>query len=351
MALVVVVPGPGGQGGSRSATGGKSLGPLSVGPLSVGPVSVGPLSVGSGLRRTDPVQRLVTALSSSVRAVRGPVPRSGDVVVLDFADLFSSPPAEGDAAAPYPDGAKAPGEPHRTAAPSDAEELTDVLLRGWLTSATRIGRFEAQPDRRRRPVPAVVPSPVAGSTPGAGPDGSGDQVARAALVASLGTSTYFRGSPELADAEARAVARYLTDLKLRHEVRDRTQAAILPSTRVVVGHGLGAVIAYEALCALSDSVSVAFVSLSAAMCGPQEVFARLEPAPRNEQGHWPASIRRWSNVVAHSDPTAMIAPQLTERFGPGIEDEVIEIKSSCGELNSYLLDRATGRAVATGLAG
>lgn len=267
--------------------------------------------------------------------------------MLDFADLFAAPPAEGDAAASYP-GARASTRQDGTAAVADdAAELTEELLRGWWTAAIRIGQFEAHSDRRRRPMLAGTRFPA----PATGPGGPADPVDSAGLSAALGTGTYFRGSPELAGAEARALARYLTDLKLRHEVRDRAQAAILPGTQVVVGHGLGAVIAYEALCALSDSVSVAFVSLGAAMCGPRQVFARLEPAPRNEQGHWPASIRRWSNVVAHSDPTAMITSQLTELFGPGIEDEVIEIKTSCGDLNAYLLDRATGRAMAAGLAG
>lgn len=233
-----------------------------------------------------------------------------------------------------------------------------MLLSGWWTAATRIGTLEGHADRRRRPLhqpgtqgPASQEDPASQSSASQSSEPQSTESQSPALSAALGTSAYFRGSPELAGAEARALSRYLTDLKLRHEVRDRTQAAILPDTKVVVGHGIGALIAYEALCALSDAVSVAFVSLGAAMCGPDPVFARLEPAPRNEQGHWPAAIRRWFNVVAHSDPTAMVAPQLTERFGPGIEDEVIEIKSSCGDLQPYLLDRATGRALATGLTG
>jgi hypothetical protein len=290
--------------------------------------------------------------------------------VLDVADLFAVRPSGHDKAT-YPGAGAASADENGAVTHGETEELAEALLSGWWTSATRIGKFEGHPDRRRRPGPASAPQNSASQDPGsqnsvspnssapgetrpAGAeaiDGAAGPARSAALAAALGASTYFRGSPELAGAEARALSRYLTDLKLRHEVRDRTQAAILPDTKVVVGHGTGALIAYEALCALSDAVSVAFVSLGAAMCGPQQVFTRLEPAPRNEQGHWPAAIRRWFNVVAHSDPTAMIAPQLTERFGPGIEDEVIEIKSSCGDLQPYLLDRATGRALATGLIG
>lgn len=294
MTLVVVVPGPGGPG-PRSADSGARP--------------------GNPVRRSDPVQRVVAALSSSVRATRGQVPRADDVTVLDFADLFGRPAVE--------DG-------HDE---SSRDELTAELLRAWWTEAARLSRFEAS----------------ATAATAAAADRLGDGAGSAELSAALGESAYFRGLPDLAGAEAHALSRYLTDLKLRHEVRDRTQGAILPDTRVVVGHGIGALIAYEALCALGDGASVTFVSLGAAMCGPQQVFTRLEPAPRNEQGHWPATVRRWFNVVAHCDPTAMIAPRLTERFGPGIEDEVIEVRSTSGDLHSYLLDRAVGRALGTGL--
>jgi len=171
-----------------------------------------------------------------------------------------------------------------------------------------------------------------------------------AAVHGLGASPYFGGSPEAVLREARMLGRYLTDQKFRHEARDRTQSAIGPGARVVIGHGLGALGAYEALCALGDAASATLVTLSAPMCGSDEVFARLEPAPRSGQGHWPASVHRWFNIVAHSDPTAMAVPHLTERFGPGIEDEIIEIRSASGDVFPYLLDRATGRAIAAGLA-
>jgi hypothetical protein len=255
--------------------------------------------------------------------MRGQVPAAGEITVLDFADLFARRTFDGEPAVDGVPVPGAPGDPDDAALSGpagEAAELVDDLLRGWWTAATRIGQVEIPADRRQQ---IVEP---------------------AELSRALGASAYFRGSSELPAAEAQALSRYLTDLKLRHEARVRTQGAILPDTRVVVGHGLGALVAYEALCALSDAVSVTFVTLGAALCGPDQVFERLEPAPRNEQGQWPAAVRRWFNVVAHSDPTAMVAPQLTQRFGPGIEDEVIEIKSACGDIYPYLLDRASARS-------
>ncbi len=314
MALVVVVPGPGAPG--------RAPGPAAA-----------------GARRADPVQRAVAALSSSVRAMRGPVPEPEQVAVLDLAEVFaerSAGRAEIDGARPAaaqvaPDSARNQGnkgDPQAAdeAAAAEAAQLSAELLGAWWTAAARIGRFETP---RERP-------PGARAEP---PD----------LTGALASTVYFQGSAAMVEAEAAALSRYLTDLKLRHEARNQTQGAISPDTRVVVGHGVGAVIAYEALCALGDTASVTFVSVGAALCGPDGVFTRLEPAPRNGQGHWPAAVRRWFNVVADSDPTAMIAPRLTERFGPGIDDEVVEIKSACGDVRTYLADRSAGRALAAGL--
>ena len=83
--------------------------------------------------------------------------------------------------------------------------------------------------------------------------------------------------------------------------------------------------------------------------GDEVVFDRLEPQPRNNQGEWPAAVRHWFNIVAHTDVTALSRPQLTARFGPGIEDLTIEPRAVTDSLSTYLLDRSTGLAVATGL--
>jgi hypothetical protein len=70
---------------------------------------------------------------------------------------------------------------------------------------------------------------------------------------------------------------------------------------------------------------------------------------RSSQGEWPAAVRHWFNIVAHTDLTALYESRLTERFGPGIDDMEIEPRVVTESLSGYLLDRSTGLSVATGL--
>ena len=240
--------------------------------------------------------RIASALVSSLRAVRGQVPSVDRISVVEFADLRSRP---------------------ETPVPAvEAARIERRILEGWWGAALRAGQGRGQP---------------------------------ADLPRALAETPHFAHQHRTPEDSARELRRYLTDRKFRHELRDRTQACVGAETRVVVGHAIGALIAYEALCSVSDSVAVTLVTLGPALCGPPVVFELLDPAPRNSQGEWPASVRHWFNIVAHTDLTALSESRLTARFGPGIEDMVIEPRAVTESLGGYLLDRSTGLAVATGL--
>jgi hypothetical protein len=241
--------------------------------------------------------RIAAALLSSLRAVRGQVPGAERIKVVEFADLRALP------------------EPPSGAA--EAERIERQLLEGWWGAAVRSGQGRGVPED---------------------------------LPRALAATDHFAHQHRPPEDTARELRRYLTDKKFRHELRDRTQACIGPETQVVVGHALGGLIAYEALCAVSDQVAVSLVTLGPALCGPQVVFDLLDPPPRSNQGEWPAAVRHWFNIVAHTDLTALCEAKLTARFGPGIDDMVIEPRAVTESLSGYLLDRSTGLAVATGLA-
>lgn len=241
--------------------------------------------------------RVAASLVSSLRAVRGQVPGVDRIKVVEFADLRAHPEPPG--------------------ATAEAERIERAVLEGWWGAAVRAGQGRGDPDD---------------------------------LPRALAATEHFAHQQRPPEETARELRRYLTDRKFRHELRDRTQACIGPETRVVVGHALGGLIAYEALCTVGDHVAVTLVTLGPALCGPAVIFDSLDPAPRSSQGEWPAAVRHWFNIVAHTDLTALSESKLTARFGPGIDDMVIEPRAVTESLAGYLLDRSTGLAVATGLA-
>lgn len=265
--------------------------------------------------------RIAASLVSSLRAVRGQVPAADRIKVVEFADLSSRYEPAADAAHTDPVVPEAAGSGAgrwgAEAAPPDHGRIEGEVLEDWWGAAVRIGQGRGRPED---------------------------------LAAALAGTAHFAHQPQPPQHTARELRRYLTDHKFRHELRERTQACIGPETKVVVGHALGGLIAYEALCAVNDAVAVSLVTLGPALCGPRVVFDLLDPAPRSNQGEWPAAVRHWSNIVANTDLTALCEARLTARFGPGIEDLVIEPRSVTESLTGYLLDRSTGLAVATGLA-
>jgi hypothetical protein len=273
------------------------------------------------------VPRIAASLVSSLRAVRGQVPAADRIKVVEFADLRSrSEPAAyaaagaasaGTLAAPAPPTAEEPAGCADPGEPAEHARIEREVLEGWWSAAVRTGQGRGRPED---------------------------------LAVALAGTAHFARQPQPPEHTARELRRYLTDRKFRHELRDRAQACIGPETQVVVGHALGGLIAYEALCAVSDAVAVSLVTLGPALCGPRVVFDLLDPAPRSNQGEWPAAVRHWSNIVADTDLTAQCEARLTARFGPGIDDLVIEPRAVTESLSGYLLDRSTGLAVATGLA-
>jgi len=69
----------------------------------------------------------------------------------------------------------------------------------------------------------------------------------------LSGSRFFAGIAERALIfDLKHVRSYLHDQAIRQAVRERVEQAVDPETRVMVGHSLGSVVAYEVLCAHSE---------------------------------------------------------------------------------------------------
>lgn len=253
---------------------------------------------------------LVPALRDGVTLAGGPRIAPEDVRIAFYGHLFRRP------------GARA-GTPDYRAADLDAFEV-DLLVALW-TEAARTEPAVPGPDADTR-----------GRTP---------RVVQRALDA-LSHSRFFAGlADRLMIASLKQVRAYLTDPAIRSAVQQRVLAAIGPDTRVVIGHSLGSVVAYETLAA--HPVATSLVTLGSPLGIRNLVFDRLEPGPADGRGHWPGSVTSWTNVADSGDVVALVK-ELAPRFD-GVADVLVHNGAKAHDCRPYLTAEETGRAVGLAL--
>jgi pimeloyl-ACP methyl ester carboxylesterase len=130
---------------------------------------------------------------------------------------------------------------------------------------------------------------------------------------------------------------------LRERLRARIEAVVGDDTRVLVAHSLGTVLSYTALANHPGWPVHTFVTLGSPL-GAAMVFDTLEPAPVDGQGHWPGSVERWVNVRAVGDKAAAVS--LVERFGPRVEEHLVDNGHRAHAPEPYLNCVVTGAAIA-----
>jgi len=138
----------------------------------------------------------------------------------------------------------------------------------------------------------------------------------------------------------------LTEHDLRDRLRARMEAAIGDDTRVLVAHSLGTVLTYTALANHPDWPVRSFVTLGSPLGAPV-VFDTLEPAPEDGRGRWPGSVERWVNVRAVGDKAAEVS--LVERFGPRVEEHLVDNGHRAHSPEPYLNCAVTGAVIGESL--
>lgn len=254
------------------------------------------------------------ALQDGLGRSVGPRVTRGDLAMAFYGDVFR-PQAR----------TLAVGEPPYTAA-DVSPGLEEELLMAWWAEAARSD-------------PAVV-APDADGTLARTP-----RSVQAALRA-LSRSRFFSAIVlRSMVADLKQVSAYLTDPRVREAVRARVTGAIDSDTQVVVGHSLGSVVGYEALCTLPDHGVRALVTLGSPLGIPM-VFERLQPLP----GRWPGGEQLvWTNLADDGDVVALVK-DLRGRFGERVHGLVVHNGAHAHDVVPYLTDQATGTAISRGLA-
>jgi hypothetical protein len=172
-------------------------------------------------------------------------------------------------------------------------------------------------------------------------------------LAALSRSRFLVGvGDRLLIGNLKQVHRYFKDEELRSKIRGAVAAAIANDTRVVVGHSLGSVVAYEVLCAAPELPMRSFVTLGSPLGLPNLVFDRLEPEPSPSgdgvRGHWPESVRAWTNIADQGDVVAAVE-DLRPLFGTQLRQIRVNNSSHAHDMRPYLTEKMTGEAIVAGL--
>jgi hypothetical protein len=238
-----------------------------------------------------------------------------DVRVAFFGDLFRPP------------GAKAGGAPPYRSA--DVElGLERDLLEAWYEATVKQDLSLAPPQQAK---------------------GSGRVAAQMMLNRLLRCQTFAGVAQRALIGSLKQVTRFLADSTVKAQVLAKVDAEVDDGTRVVIGHSLGSVVAYEYLCRYRPPSVELLVTLGSPLGIPNLVFDRLTPAPADGLGTWPGGVTSWVNVADRDDIVAL-RKQLAGLFRPpagvaAIYDHVVDNGDQPHAIDRYLNARETGSAL------
>jgi hypothetical protein len=238
----------------------------------------------------------------------------GDLRVSFFGDLFRPP------------GALAAQDPPFTAADirSDAER---DLLAAWYEAAVAQDESLGQPGGALGAGRATVQVMLAG-------------LARCPAMARVAERAFI--------GNLKQVIAFLHDPAVKENVLGRLHAEMASHTRVLIGHSLGSVVAYEYLCRYQPSGVKLLITAGSPLGIPNVVFDQLTPAPVIGTGAWPGTVASWVNVADSDDIVALrkdLAPLFPGPAGQHVSDRHVDNGNEPHASDRYLNTRETGSAL------
>jgi len=108
------------------------------------------------------------------------------------------------------------------------------------------------------------------------------------------------------------VTRYLMDENIRHAALKSVLDLTGPDTKVIIGHSLGSVVAYEAAHLVQHPLPL-LVTIGSPLGLDTIIYPKLRPQPPT----YPPKVLRWVNI-ADSDDFVAAEPDLTRFFSDGL---------------------------------
>jgi hypothetical protein len=198
---------------------------------------------------------------------------------------------------------------------------------------------------------AVAQDPSLGVPRGA--MGAGGQTVQLMLDRLTRTPALARVAQRAFIGNLKQVTAFLRDGTVKKDVLARLHASVGPGTRVLIGHSLGSVVAYEYLCQHKPASMELLVTLGSPLGIPNVIFEKLTPAPAAGAGAWPGSVAEWVNVSDPNDIVALrkdLAPLFRGPAGKAVSDRSVSNGDEPHAAERYLNARQTGSALGALLA-
>ena len=148
------------------------------------------------------------------------------------------------------------------------------------------------------------------------------------------------------------VTRYLGDDALREQALARVHALLTPGTRVLIGHSLGSVVAFEAAQRFDHPLPL-LITIGCPLGLRTVVYERVRPQPPR----FPPTVHHWVNIADRNDIVAA-EPDLTPLFGstapPGAVLEggyTVENGAKPHQADFYLTKAQVGHPIGALLSG
>jgi alpha/beta hydrolase fold len=192
----------------------------------------------------------------------------------------------------------------------------------------------------------------------AGPEESmrGGRVTAQAMVERLLRNKTFAGVARHAlVGTLKQVALFLSDQSTKERVLEQVRDAVHDDTRVLIGHSMGSVVAYEYLCRYQPSGIRLLVTLGSPLGIRNLIFDRLTPAPVAGVGVWPGKADAWVNVADPNDVVALRKELSGLWSGSFSAYEITDRRADNGDqphsVSRYLNSRQAGAALGEALRG
>jgi hypothetical protein len=143
--------------------------------------------------------------------------------------------------------------------------------------------------------------------------------------------------------DLKQLSSYLKNPQVNKAVINTVLDLITDDVRVVIGHSLGSVVAYEALC-LKPANVVSFITLGSPLGIKNLVFDKLTPRPNTEGIGFHPQVKSWTNIADKGDIVAL-QKNLAPQFGSGVKDILVNNGSDAHHGERYLSTVEVGEIV------